>query len=65
VQSLNYVNEDFWDVNQKLEWSFYADIGYRTYLGPIHISAALSREHSPSFYLNVGYNNDLFWFSRK
>ena len=65
VQALNYTNENLWDVNQKLEWSFYADIGYRTYLGPIHISAALSREHSPSFYLNVGYNNDLFWFSRK
>ena len=65
VQSLNYVNEDFWDLNQKLEWSFYADIGYRAYLGPIHFSAAFSREHSPCFYLNVGYNNDLFWFSRK
>jgi NTE family protein len=65
VQGLNFTNENLWEFDQKLQWSFFTDIGYRTYLGPIHFSAAFSREYSPCFYLNLGYDLDLFWFSRK
>lgn len=65
IQGLNVANGDSWGADQDLQWCLYADLGYRSWLGPLRAGAAIRKEGRPNFYLNVGYDLDPFWFSRK
>ncbi len=65
VQGLNTAASDSWGADQDVLWSVYADLGYRTPIGPLSLVAAIRRNSKPNFYLNIGYDTDFFWFSRK
>lgn len=65
IQGLNLSKEELWYRNQNIEWSAYAEIGIRTLIAPIRFIAALREHGRPNLYLNVGFDYDTFWFSRK
>lgn len=65
LQGLNLSKEEFWYSGQKMEWSAYAELGIRTLIAPIRFIAALRKNGKPNLYLNVGFDYDTFWFSRK
>lgn len=64
VQGLNVSNVDVWSAEQEVEWDVYAGFGYKSPIGPMRFTAAI-REHSEvKFYLNMGFDLDIFEFSR-
>lgn len=65
VQGINYSDIDVWGPDQEVEWAPYASIGYRSPIGPVKMSIAKRRHANANVYLNVGYDFDVFSFSRK
>lgn len=64
-QGLNIGSEGTWDLINDTEWAIYADLGYRTLVGPVKFIAAVKEQGRPNFYLSIGFDTDMFWFSRK
>ncbi len=65
VQGLNIAGDSSWDLVGDTEWALYADLGYRTLIGPVKLIAAARKEGRPNLYLNIGFDTDIFWLSRK
>jgi len=65
VQGLNIGDDDDWSSTQDLVWSLYLGAGYRTALGPLRFSVAFREKSHPNYYLNLGYDLDVFHFSRR
>lgn len=65
VQGLSIGDVDDWSTDQKLEGSLYLAVGYRTALGPLRFSVAFRENSHPNYYLNLGYDLDVFHFSRR
>ena len=65
VQGLSIGEVDDWSTDQKLEGSLYLAVGYRTALGPLRFSVAFREKSHPNYYLNLGYDLDVFHFSRR
>lgn len=65
VQGLNTQQGDPWGLDQDVEWCLYGDFGYRSVVGPLKFVAAVREHGKPQYYLNIGFDTDLFWFSRK
>ena len=65
VQGLNIAEGDTWGPDQDIEWCLYGDLCLRTIVGPIRVSAAIRDNSRPNYYLSIGFDKDIFWFSRK
>jgi len=65
VQGLNIDRVDDWSVDQDVTWCLYGSLGYRTALGPLRFSVAVREKSHPNYYLNLGYDLDVFHFSRR
>ncbi len=65
LQGLNIEAGDTWGANQAVEWCLYLELGYRTLIGPVRASAAIRENSRLSFFINLGFDKDFFWFSRK
>jgi NTE family protein len=65
LQGLNLDVANEWGLDQEIEWSAYGELGYRTMLGPVRFSVASRRNAKVHYYVNLGYDMDIFWFSRK
>jgi len=64
-QGLNISPNDGWGTDQDVMWCLYGDLGYRTMVGPVRLITAIRENSRPQLYLNIGFDTDLFWFSRK
>lgn len=65
IQGLNLDTSNNWGLDQEVEWSLFGELGYRTLLGPVRFSVAARQQGEASYYLNIGYDSDIFHFSRK
>jgi NTE family protein len=65
AQGLNFNGARVWDFDQQLQWSYFADLGYKTPVGPLNFGYALREGGDQHLSLSIGYDTDLFWFSRR
>jgi outer membrane protein assembly factor BamA len=65
INNLKLGNSDNWEINNELEWGGGLMIGYRTPLGPIRTGIGFIEGGKPVGYLNIGYDLDIFEFSRR
>ncbi len=62
---LNLGDVDYWQPEKFTYIGGGAVLGYKTYLGPIRVGAALDEDKRSYYYLSVGYEFDPFEFSRR
>ena len=65
IQGLNYDDSDIWTLNQNIEYCAYGSLGYRSVLGPVKLILAFPFKGEFRSYLSVGYDLDIFKFSRR
>lgn len=65
AQGLNAESGGAWNLDQEIRWCAYAELGYRSLVGPLKVSVAVRENARPILSLNIGYDTDFFWFSRK
>lgn len=65
VQGLNAARVDDWSADQEVTWSVYGSLGFRSALGPLRFAVAVREDSHPNYYLNLGYDLDIFHFSRR
>jgi predicted acylesterase/phospholipase RssA len=65
IQVLNYANNDIWSAEKGFILGGVLELGYMTYLGPIKVAGAFSEDNRVQYYLEIGYTNDIFHFSRR
>ncbi len=65
IQGLTIGQDEYLDNLENVEWSLYAELGIRTPVAPIRFTAAVRESSHANFYLNLGFDHDIFWFSRK
>ena len=65
LQGLDLQKGGIWKHYSDLECCFYAELGLNTIAAPIRLLASWRHNSKPKLYLNVGYDIDPFWFSRK
>lgn len=64
VQGLNIDKVDYWGAKQKFIWCGYAGLGYKSPLGPLKFTIAAREKGHINYYLNLGFDLDVFHFSR-
>lgn len=64
-QALNYADNDIWNSQQGFILGSVMEAGVNSILGPVRLSAAVTEDRPVSLYLNVGFTNDIFHFSRR
>ncbi len=64
VQGLNIADVDIWGAEQEVQWAMYGSLGYKSPIGPLRFTAAIRENSNARFYLNLGYDLDIFEFSR-
>lgn len=62
---LNLGNVDYWQPEKFLYKAAGIKLGYRSFLGPIRLGAALDEDHQSYYYFSLGYVFDQFEFSRR
>ncbi|RLC53535.1 MAG: hypothetical protein DRH79_03425, partial [Candidatus Cloacimonadota bacterium] len=62
---LNLGDVDYWQPEKFTYKGGGVVLGYKTYLGPIRIGAALDEDKRSYYYLSIGYEFDPFEFSRR
>ncbi|MDO9576694.1 MAG: patatin-like phospholipase family protein [Candidatus Cloacimonadales bacterium] len=62
---LNLGNVDYWQPAKFLYKAAGVKLGYRSFLGPIQIGAALDEDYRSYYYFSLGYEFDQFEFSRR
>jgi len=65
AQALNYNDTDAFIPDKGFITCGVIQAGYKTYWGPIKLAFAVSEDNSPQYYLEVGYTDDIFHFSRR
>jgi NTE family protein len=66
LQVIEFSHSDSWINANRTYTGGVFDIGYKTiFLGPTKFSVALTKDRPAQFYVNIGYNYDIFHFSRK
>jgi NTE family protein len=64
-QALNYANNDIWNSQQGFILGSVLEAGVNSILGPVRLSAAVTDDRPVALYLNIGFTNDIFHFSRR
>jgi NTE family protein len=62
---LNLGNVDYWQPDKFLYRAAGIKLGYRSFLGPIRMGAALDEDFRSYYYFSLGYEFDQFEFSRR
>ncbi len=65
IQGLNYASRDIWSVSQELSLCLFAGLGIRTVLGPVRAFVSLTNKANFNHYLSLGFDTDIFKFSRR
>lgn len=65
VNSLNLGNSDSWAIDDDLTWGGGLIAGYKTPLGPLRGALAIMEDRSLTGYLSIGYDLDVFEFSKR
>ena len=64
LQGLN-LRSNVWDNQDAIVWSVFLELGYNNPWLPLRLSTSVRENAKPIFYLNLGYDYDIFWFSRR
>jgi hypothetical protein len=64
-QRLNSDDDEFWAENIQKEFCYYAGIGYNTRFAPLRLQIALNERNNLNTMLSLGFDTDIFEFSRK
>ncbi|MDI3503198.1 MAG: hypothetical protein PWP64_134 [Candidatus Cloacimonadota bacterium] len=65
IQGLTYDEERLLDQPIESEYCVYAGIGYKTMVAPLRVQFAINERHKVNAMLSLGYDYDIFEFSRK
>lgn len=65
LQGLDIDDIDDWSDYKNIIWSFYAGVGFRSGIGPLRLAMAVREGGQLNYYLNLGYDLDVFHFSRR
>lgn len=65
IQHLSYDLDDLWGRTYSSRHCFYAGMGLKTLLGPVKLNFAMGREKRLSAMFSLGYDYDIFHYSRK
>jgi NTE family protein len=65
VNNLNLGYTDNWNISDELDWSGGIILGYKFPLIPIRLALAMGEGQAVSGYINIGYELDVFEFSRR
>ena len=65
AQALNTAGNSDWSLDGSLLFTWFASLGYRTPVGPFGIKLAVREDGKTNLFFNLGYEVDLFRFSRK
>jgi len=65
LQALNYASSDVLNDQKKFIFGGILELGLKTPLGPVRVAGAISENNVMQYYLEVGYTNDIFHFSRR
>ncbi len=64
-QLLRYSDRELWGVVKNWEHCFYTGIGFNNKLLPARLTLSLNEDKELNSFLSIGYNFDIFSFSRK
>jgi predicted acylesterase/phospholipase RssA len=64
-QALNYADNDIWDSNHSYIMGGVAELGISTVIGPVRLVSAIAEDSPVKLFINVGFTNDMFHFSRR
>ncbi|MDY0151456.1 MAG: patatin-like phospholipase family protein [Candidatus Cloacimonas sp.] len=65
VQALRFSDSDIWGVQKDWEYCLVTGIGYKNTFMPIRLNLSMNEKKDFKSYLSVGYDFDIFHFSRK
>nr|MBP7310560.1 hypothetical protein [Candidatus Cloacimonadota bacterium] len=65
AQFLRYSDRELWGVLKNWEHCFYAGIGFNNRFLPARLTLSLNQDRELNSFLNLGYDFDIFRFSRK
>ncbi|MDP8220145.1 MAG: patatin-like phospholipase family protein [Candidatus Stygibacter frigidus] len=65
LNNLNLGYVDNWEFNDQLDWAGGLIIGYKFPLIPVSVAIAFNENDEACGYINIGYEMDVFEFSRK
>lgn len=65
VQGLRYSDSDIWGIQKDWEYCVDASIGYDSKFMPLKLSIAINEAKDINTFISVGYDIDMFSFSRK
>lgn len=65
VNNLNLGYTDNWNIGDELDWAGGIILGYKFPLIPIRVALAIGEEREVTGYINIGYELDVFEFSRR
>lgn len=65
AQFMRYADRELWGVVKNWEHCFYAGAGFNNKLLPARLTLALNQDQVFNSFLNLGYDFDIFHFSRK
>ncbi len=62
---LNLGTEDVWLPEKNLYPALGLKLGFKSFIGPVRVAAAIDEEYRTYYYLSIGYEFDQFEFSRR
>jgi NTE family protein len=62
---LNYANSDIWTPFKNLTLGGGMIIGYKTIIGPLRFGVGFNEDSAMNYYLSLGFDYDIFQFSRR
>lgn len=65
IQKMGYDDNEFWAKDIQKEYCYYAGMGYSTMFGPLRLQIALNERKNLNTMLSLGFDTDIFEFSRK
>lgn len=65
IQYLGYNDNEIWGLEHDTEFCTYLSLGYRTVVAPLKLHLALNERKRLNTMLSIGFDYDLFKFSRK
>jgi len=65
IAGLNYADSDIWTPFKNLTMGGGFVIGYRSPLGPMRVGLGITEDSTLNYFISVGYDYDIFEFSRR
>ena len=65
IQKMGFDDDEFWAKDIQKEYCYYAGMGYSTMFGPLRLQIALNERKNLNTMLSLGFDTDIFEFSRK